>query len=168
MLELRPPISSPSRRPFQSKHKQLSVHCSSTDDSRLIRERCNHTSFPDLPNRSVESELKYRLDWLTRQGLNDDTYAFYVVDIGSIESRITRWRRSLGDIQPYYAVKCNPDPLVLRFLAFRGFGFDCASRHELELVTSLNVQSAPLKIVFANPCKPKDISHSLGESTSTR
>lgn len=37
------------------------------------------------------------------------------------------------------AVKCNDDKLLLRTLAALGTGFDCASRGEIELVTSLGV-----------------------------
>ena len=37
-------------------------------------------------------------------------------------------------IAPFYALKCNPDPMVAAVLAqFRTCGFDCASVAELEL-----------------------------------
>jgi Pyridoxal-dependent decarboxylase, pyridoxal binding domain len=56
----------------------------------------------------------------------------------------------------YPTVLCRqmqPRPFIRRFLAFRGFIFDCASRHELELVTPLNV-NATLNIVLANTYEP--------------
>jgi len=49
------------------------------------------------------------------------------------------------------AVKCNPDPYVLRLLAALGTGFDCASNNEITQVLSLGV--SPARIIFANPCK---------------
>ncbi|KAM0119473.1 hypothetical protein ACP6JC_003807 [Aspergillus fumigatus] len=49
------------------------------------------------------------------------------------------------------AVKCNPDPNLLRLLANLGTGFDCASIEELRTVLSLGVD--PCRIIFANPCK---------------
>lgn len=49
------------------------------------------------------------------------------------------------------AVKCNPDPYVLRLLAALGANFDCASNGEIKMVTDIGV--APERIIFANPCK---------------
>jgi ornithine decarboxylase len=49
------------------------------------------------------------------------------------------------------AVKCNPDPNLLKLLADLGTGFDCASIEELRTVLSLGVD--PSRIIFANPCK---------------
>lgn len=51
------------------------------------------------------------------------------------------------------AVKCNPDPEVLRLLAALGTGFDCASKTEIEQVLNLGVD--PSRIIYANPCKTK-------------
>jgi ornithine decarboxylase len=52
------------------------------------------------------------------------------------------------------AVKCNPDPYVLRLLAALGTGFDCASMNEITQVLSLGVGAVdPSRIIFANPCK---------------
>lgn len=49
------------------------------------------------------------------------------------------------------AVKCNPDPYVLRLLAALGTGFDCASNGEIKQILELGV--SPERIIFANPCK---------------
>jgi ornithine decarboxylase len=49
------------------------------------------------------------------------------------------------------AVKCNPDPQVLRLLASLGTGFDCASKAEIEQVLEIGVD--PGRIIFAQPCK---------------
>lgn len=49
------------------------------------------------------------------------------------------------------AVKCNPDPQVLRLLAALGTGFDCASKTEIEQVLALG--AAPERIIYAQPCK---------------
>ena len=51
------------------------------------------------------------------------------------------------------AVKCNPDPQVLRLLAALGTGFDCASKAEIDLV--LNAGVDPSRIIYAQPCKTK-------------
>jgi len=51
------------------------------------------------------------------------------------------------------AVKCNPDPQVLRLLAELGTGFDCASKAEIEQVLQMGVD--PSRIIYAQPCKTK-------------
>jgi ornithine decarboxylase len=56
------------------------------------------------------------------------------------------------DLRIHLAIKCNPDPYVLRMLAAIGVGFDCASHGEISQVTALGVH--PSRIIFANPCKP--------------
>lgn len=50
------------------------------------------------------------------------------------------------------AVKCNPDPYVLRLLAALGTGFDCASNNEIKQVLDIG-GIHPDRIIFANPCK---------------
>lgn len=49
------------------------------------------------------------------------------------------------------AIKCNPDPYVLRLLAALGTGFDCASNGEIAKVLEIGVE--PSRVIFANPCK---------------
>jgi ornithine decarboxylase len=49
------------------------------------------------------------------------------------------------------AIKCNPDPQVIRLLAALGTGFDCASKAEIEQVLKANVD--PTRIIYAQPCK---------------
>ena len=39
-----------------------------------------------------------------------------------------RWLREFPRIQPHYAIKCNPDPIMLKTLLAIGTGFDCASK----------------------------------------
>jgi ornithine decarboxylase len=51
------------------------------------------------------------------------------------------------------AVKCNPDPKVLRLLATLGTGFDVASKGEMEQVLAMGV--APERLIYAQPCKTK-------------
>lgn len=53
----------------------------------------------------------------------------------------------------FLAVKCNPDPMVVKMLAALGTGFDCASKAEIEQVLNLGVE--PSRIIYANPCKQR-------------
>ncbi|KFY68607.1 hypothetical protein V496_00950 [Pseudogymnoascus sp. VKM F-4515 (FW-2607)] len=77
--------------------------------------------------------------------------AFFVVDLGQVYKQHQRWMIELPQVQPYYAVKCNPDPRLIMFLSKLGVGFDCASVDEMKLV--LNLTPDPSRIIFSNPCK---------------
>ena len=53
-------------------------------------------------------------------------------------------------VQPYYAVKCNSDKVLIETLAGCGVGFDAASPAEISAV----LEYAPAsQIIYANPCK---------------
>jgi ornithine decarboxylase len=51
------------------------------------------------------------------------------------------------------AIKCNPDPQVVRLLAELGTGFDCASKNEIQQVLDMGID--PARIIYAQPCKTK-------------
>ena len=53
---------------------------------------------------------------------------FYVVDLGRLLELYRGWREALPTVSPFYAVKCNDDPALLKTLAALGTGFDCASK----------------------------------------
>ncbi|PFH46460.1 hypothetical protein AMATHDRAFT_69820 [Amanita thiersii Skay4041] len=77
--------------------------------------------------------------------------AFFVADLSQVYRQFQRWKNCLPEIQPYYAVKCNPDPYVIRLLAALGAGFDCASNGEISQVRNIGIDGS--RIIFANPCK---------------
>lgn len=80
--------------------------------------------------------------------------SFYVVDLGILVSQVYQWRRYFPRVEPFYAVKCNPDPVIVKTLATLGCNFDCASRQEIRLVQSVceDLPRQP-EIIYANPCK---------------
>ena len=51
-----------------------------------------------------------------------------MVDVGRLLLLHERWEESLPSVHPFYAVKCNNDPVLLQTLARLGCGFDCASK----------------------------------------
>ncbi|KAL8288661.1 hypothetical protein RB597_000668 [Gaeumannomyces tritici] len=80
-----------------------------------------------------------------------DEDTFFVADLGHVYRQHLRWKRNLPRVKPFYAVKCNPDPQVLRLLAELGNGFDCASKTEIKQVLDMGVD--PSRIIYAQPCK---------------
>lgn len=84
---------------------------------------------------------------------------FYVLDLGIVSTQLARWRAAFPRVVPYYAVKCNPDPAVVRTLMALGCHFDCASRAEIALVQDIARTLPPEigtpEIVYANPTKAR-------------
>ncbi|EZF30521.1 Ornithine decarboxylase [Trichophyton interdigitale] len=78
---------------------------------------------------------------------------FYVADLGEVYRQHIRWKTNLPRVKPFYAVKCNPNPQVLRLMAVLGNGFDCASKAEIDLALAAGVD--PSRIIYAHPCKTK-------------
>jgi diaminopimelate decarboxylase len=101
------------------------------------------TNHPDLKSSSAGATL-----------LED---AFYVVDIGVIASQVYQWRRFFPRVDPFYAVKCNPDPILIRTFCILGCHFDCASKTEIDLVQNVcaDLPRSP-EIIYANPCKSRN------------
>ncbi|KAG2440307.1 hypothetical protein HXX76_004416 [Chlamydomonas incerta] len=79
----------------------------------------------------------------------DDT--FYVVDLANVQRMFKAWRAAMPRVVPFYAVKCNPEPGILKLLNALGAGFDCASKGELDMMLRMGV--SPNRIIFAHPCK---------------
>jgi ornithine decarboxylase len=77
--------------------------------------------------------------------------AFFVADLGAVVRQHRQWESLLPRVEPFYAVKCNSDPMILKTLYDLGAGFDCASRAEIDAVMSLG--TLPEDIIYANPCK---------------
>ncbi|KNE70258.1 hypothetical protein AMAG_14409 [Allomyces macrogynus ATCC 38327] len=89
----------------------------------------------------------------TSPAFNDTTVL--VTDVGQIYSQYRQWREHLPTIEPFYAVKCNPAPVILETLVRASAGFDIASAWEVDQVRATGAD--PAKVIFANPAKP--VSH---------
>ena len=50
------------------------------------------------------------------------------MDLGRLIELYQDWVSALPTVRPFYAVKCNEDPVLLKTLAALGTGFDCASK----------------------------------------
>lgn len=77
--------------------------------------------------------------------------AFYIVDIGKVIKQVQKWNELFPNITPYYAVKSNPNPFIIKVLSSLDVCFDCASKNEIASV--INMIDDPKRIIFANPCK---------------
>lgn len=87
----------------------------------------------------------------------------FVVDHEALRGNFQAFRRRLPRVQPYYAVKANPDPEIVRTLYRIGSSFDVASIAEFNLVYE-NIRALPAeerqnfiwdKIIYSNPIKDR-------------
>ncbi|XP_058299451.1 antizyme inhibitor 2 isoform X1 [Hylobates moloch] len=85
------------------------------------------------------------------QATTEEVAAFFVADLGAIVRKHFCFLKCLPRVRPFYAVKCNSSPGVLKVLAQLGLGFSCANKAEMELVQQIGVPAS--KIICANPCK---------------
>lgn len=83
---------------------------------------------------------------------------YFIIDLGEIAKAYNRWNACLPAVKPYYAMKCNPNPVIIELLAELGASFDCASKTEIQHILDVTGGDAS-RIIYANPCKY--ISHLL-------
>ncbi|MDP2435017.1 MAG: type III PLP-dependent enzyme [archaeon] len=79
------------------------------------------------------------------------TSSFNIVNLGVLADQYMKWRTHMPSVTPFYAVKCNPDIMIVRSLLAMGCGLDVASKTEMRL--ALGAGCLPQNIIFANPCK---------------
>lgn len=75
----------------------------------------------------------------------------FIISRTLLLAQLNRFRKLLPRVEPFYAVKANPNPEVIKLLAQHGCGFDVASEPEIELVLAAGVK--PEKLIFANTIK---------------
>lgn len=87
----------------------------------------------------------------------------FIVDHDEIRRNYAEFKRYLPRVQPYYAVKANPDPAIIRTLYAIGASFDVASIAEFKSVYD-NIRNLPAdarqnfiwdKVVYSNPIKDR-------------
>lgn len=77
---------------------------------------------------------------------------FFAYDRGLIDARIRRLRDAMPErLELHYAIKANPMPAVVQFIADRVDGLDIASGRELRV--ALDTGTDPREVSFAGPGK---------------
>jgi diaminopimelate decarboxylase/SAM-dependent methyltransferase len=84
---------------------------------------------------------------------------FLAVDPRPIRLALARFRALLPSFRPFYAVKVQPAPIVLRELAALGTGFEIASPAELD--AALDAGATADRIVCMHPVKSERFLHRL-------
>jgi len=118
---------------------------------KFLQEELQHRYNVTVP--LIEENYSEPSDWV--KGIidqkNGNQPVFTAVDLGRLIHQARLWKKYLPRVQPYYAVKSNPDMHILRTMMILGLNFDCASKGEIEQVLSLGAE--PTQIIYANPAK---------------
>ena len=77
---------------------------------------------------------------------------FLLGDLSVVADRFRRFMAALPGVAPFYAVKCNPSPPVLRTVAAAGASFEIASLGELRMLEHIGVR--PRDVLYSNTVKP--------------
>ncbi len=88
---------------------------------------------------------------LIRAMLKRHRTPFMILRKSQLVRQCRRFRRALPRVTPFYAVKANPHPLVIKTFIQQNCGFDVASAAEMHLVLGLGAK--PEKVIFANTIK---------------
>ena len=95
----------------------------------------------------------------------------FVVDHEQLRKNLAEFNRWLPRVQPYFAVKANPNPEIIRTLYQAGASFDVASFPEFQLVHE-NIKDLPAKerqdyiwdkIIYSHPIKANDTLKALDQ-----
>ncbi|XP_069333738.1 antizyme inhibitor 2 isoform X2 [Eulemur rufifrons] len=96
-------------------------------------------------------DLLEKLTLGASQATTGEVAAFFVADLGAVVRRHFCFLKCLPRVRPFYTIKCNSSPGVLKVLAELGLGFSCANKAEMELVQRIGVPAS--KVIYTNPCK---------------
>jgi diaminopimelate decarboxylase len=118
----------------------------------------NQYNIPDLISFLRNTQVKsfkddYDIYSIIRSFLDEQNNdnAFYIVNLTTIIEQFKLWMENLPNITPYYAIKCNPNSVIIQLLDKLGANFDCASKFEMAQVLDLDIPAR--RIIYANPCK---------------
>jgi len=91
---------------------------------------------------------------LIRTMLKRHRTPFMMIKRCVLEKQYERFRKCLPNVTPFYAIKANPHPGVIKTFIELGAGFDVASASEMKHV--LRLGATPSKVIFANTIKSEE------------
>lgn len=156
-----PDASSPSAGLLAEILRSNNVYVGGSSMGKGFRRAARYYLRKQAPTRIDHSIAAYNADKaLLNDGVDHRVEdPFLVVDMGMVVSQLYQWRQHFPRVEAFYAMKCNPDPLLVQALAAMGCHFDCASREEIRLVKKMT-KDLPFPynspdIIYANPAKAR-------------
>ncbi len=112
----------------------------------LIDKKDNKPRYREYQTRDIYEIITSFFD----ENVHTTDNPFFIVDIGDVIRKVNLWKKCLPNVTAYYAIKSNPDRILLNLLSNMGIGFDVASENEIILALSV---TTPNNIIYANPTK---------------
>lgn len=109
-----------------------------------VQVQCNQK--PPKPKSDISG-----VENLMRAMLKRHRTPFMIIRRNVLKRQYGRFRKCLPDITPYYAIKANPHPGIIKTFVELGSSFDVASGTEMKHV--LHLGASPGRIIFANTIK---------------
>jgi len=94
------------------------------------------------------------IEILIRRMLKKHSSPLMLIDKKILEKQYRLFCKCLPQVIPYYAIKANPYPEIIKKFVELGAGFDVASANEMNTV--LDLGASPEKIIFANTIKSNE------------
>uniref|UniRef100_A0A0K0G0N2 Antizyme inhibitor 1 n=1 Tax=Strongyloides venezuelensis TaxID=75913 RepID=A0A0K0G0N2_STRVS len=95
------------------------------------------------------SSEAFARDIVNIKNISGDSKPFYVMDLGKIQDLINFWTSNLPRVQPYYAVNCNYDTVLMNVLASSpSMGFFANSKEMVEKIFEFTDDSS--RIFYGN------------------
>jgi len=91
---------------------------------------------------------------LIRKMLKKHSSPLMLIQEDVLEKQYKIFRKVLPEVMPYYAIKANPYPDIIKKFVELGAGFDVASANEMNSVLELG--APPDRIIFANTIKSNE------------
>ncbi|HEY2986290.1 MAG TPA: type III PLP-dependent enzyme [Candidatus Binatia bacterium] len=108
-------------------------------------------SLPSSPKLSKSKPDLSGVENLIRAMLKKHRTPFMLIRRTVLERQFQRFRKCLPEVAPYYAIKANPHPGIIKAFVKLGAGFDVASASEMRQVLALGAPRN--KVIFANTVK---------------
>lgn len=113
----------------------------------------NQTQQNNLKPQKPKLDLS-GIETLIRAMLKKHRTPFMLIRRSVLEKQYRRFRKCLPEVAPYYAIKANPYPGIIKTFIKLGASFDVASANEMKQV--LRLGATPSKIIFANTIKSNE------------
>src|SRR3989338_5585734 len=83
---------------------------------------------------------------LIRRMLKKHSSPLMLIQEASLERQFRIFRKALPEVAPYYAIKANPYPGIIKKFIELGAGFDVASANEMNTVLELGARSEERRV----------------------
>lgn len=90
----------------------------------------------------------------TNVSINHRRTPYLEIDLDKVKEAYSKLQKHLDGIEIYYAMKCNPNPEIMKTVLSCGGQFEISSFNELK--KAMKVGADPGRILFSNPIKTLD------------